>query len=256
MTHCSGGYAKVLLRILLIYRRKGQTSDPFLFVVPCCYNLSDNLRLCHSNLSESIYTKNLRGCLSVGRFFCWGVGMRRWKDGQGGALDWLLDLHSTAWIGKGLGNSFSHQLRPGLKPPQDLPLWWSAVIWGWEVSMWVGANRLASLEIRQLPYSLQDIWISEGTNMAMKQWSPDSEGVDVQEQCPRAGTKVMVLVNWSAFPVLLLCLLFGSRLEEDQTSPPTPPVLLQNLKLGRWDTFQEHTGFFTSRTFEVWGLEK
>lgn len=75
--HCSGGRVCKGTGeniVKLIYRRKGQISDPFLFVVTCCYNPSDNLRLCHSNLLESRDTKNLRGCSLVRRQIVGWVG--------------------------------------------------------------------------------------------------------------------------------------------------------------------------------------
>lgn len=60
---------------------KGQTSDPFLFVVHCCYDLYDDSRLSHSHLLKAEGTKNLSG-LSL---------RKKWLVGS--PLDWLPEPH-------------------------------------------------------------------------------------------------------------------------------------------------------------------
>lgn len=96
--------------VQLIYGRKSHTSNPFFFIVQCCYNSLDDLRLSHSDLLESKDIKNLRGCSLERRHL---VGFRR------GPLDWQPELHSRSWIARKSRGLFLTPTVASLEPPSS-----------------------------------------------------------------------------------------------------------------------------------------
>ena len=159
-------------------------------MVQCCYNLLNDWD-CPTHIYWTQKTpRTIEGAQWEGRGLCVLAG------GGGAPLDWPPELHSRA----GMGCVWVRN------PPQALQ---SVVAWEWVLSRWVGTNRLITLEDKVA--AATDLPTCE---LGRAQTQQRTVTISLWWQCPVSGTKVMVLVSWLAFLVLLLCQLLAGSLRK------------------------------------------